>query len=142
MKIKDAVTYVNILKKITMNFVIVMLSAGFIVLFFNQTVASDAASSSSMKYVSRLERKQESLVGIKEDILYINENVMKRSTEQDENLEDNGETINQITISKEMLTEVIPNSSKMMVTSLPMQGSNVLPKTLFEEEMKTEKERK
>ena len=131
MKIKDAVTYVNILKKITMNFVIVMLSAGFIVLFFNQTVASDAASSSSMKYVSRLERKQESLVGIKEDILYINENVMKRSTEQDENLEDNGETINQITISKEMLTEVIPNSSKMMVTLLPMQGSNVLPKTLF-----------
>ena len=141
MKIKGRVTYVNILKKITMNFAIVMLSAGFIVLFFNQTVASDAASSSSMKYVSRLERKQESLVGIKEDILYINENVMKKSTEQDENLEDNGEAINQITISQEMLTEVIPNSSKMMVTSLPIGGSTVLPKTLFDEE-ETKKERK
>lgn len=123
---KTASVYVNS-SRIPSELLVYVIAAASILLFLSQSIASDVATGCSAKYISRLERKQESLSCIREDISKIRQSVEAKVKLQ-EGIDIAKENIAPCTDADAEPTKEVSSTSIMELAPVPFQAP-VRPET-------------
>jgi len=103
-----------------------------LVLFANYAFAFASESTQcSAEFISRLEKKQESLSNMKQDIRQLKADLSKKLLERRKALQQRKDGVKRYPISNVTMADIIPHSSQIILNSVPLRGP-LSPETSLE----------
>lgn len=105
-----------------------VLCVALVVILAHNAVAAEVAPPGSSKYVSRLAKKQESLVYMQEDLANVKDLIRLKAKDMEKVKEDQTQQLKSKKLGMKKVYEITPHSSKLVLTTVPLYGP-VTPKT-------------